>query len=77
MQLVEMMWLLLVLILIVFVSYKLYKWTTAEHDFFKERGVKAVAPIPFLGTTGYHMFFKKINTLDFMNALYYAFPDEE
>ncbi len=37
------------ILLLVFVAYLLYKWTTSNHDYFTKQGVPNLEPLPVFG----------------------------
>lgn len=66
---------LLLVIVIFLMTYAFHKWATINHDYFKQRGIKALKPCFLIGNTG-TLFLKKQTPMDFCKEIYNTFPDE-
>lgn len=60
---------------VILIVYTLYKWATANNDYFERRGLKSMKPAFLLGNTG-KLLLSKITAVEFANKIYYAFPEE-
>lgn len=60
---------------ITLIPYGIYKWLTANHDYFVKQGVPHLKPRLFGHTLGF--MFRKYGTYDFMQKLYDSFPNEK
>lgn len=56
--------------------YALYKWATANNDYFVKRKLKHLEPnFMFGNTTG--LFLKRYTPADFIDSIYYRYPREK
>lgn len=58
------------------IAYSLYKWATQNNNYFAKRGIRHLKPTFFFGNTG-KFFFQLIDTYQFVDHLYYAYPTEK
>ena len=59
------------------VLYILYKYGTSTYDHWEKKGVNYIkASIPFLGSEGAKMFWKRETIIDFLQRIYNKFPEQ-
>lgn len=59
------------------ILYILYKYGTKTYDHWEKQGVNHIkACIPFLGSDGFKMFWKRETIIDSINRIYNSFPGQ-
>lgn len=66
---------IVLLVAIALISYVIYKWATANNDFFEKRNLKYLKPKFLLGNTG-GIFLNQYSGADFCDMMYKPFPNE-
>lgn len=66
------------LIILGTILYILYRYGTSTYDYWEKRGVDHIkAYLPFLGSNGERMFWKRQTMMEGMWAIYNAFPGQK
>lgn len=61
---------------IALIVYGLFKWITANDEFFTKRGLPSLKPVFILGNTG-GLFLKQYAAFDYIHRLYNQFPNDK
>ena len=67
-----LLWIVILVLVVIFI----YKWASQHFNYFKDRDIKFIKPVIFLGSNA-DMLLQKMSVVEVIRKMYNSFPDKK